>query len=105
MFQKAIALLAFPSNASGVAPTGCRVTAIVGAEGTCGHILVVFISGDVVQGTLDIVPPEVFPFCIGVGVAFGVLDVAGTMEEDGTRERGLGGGMGCFPLDTGGVGI
>ena len=104
MFQKAIALLAFPSNASGVAPTGRGVAAILGAEGTCGRVLVVFVSGDAVQGTLDVVPLEVFPFCIGVGAAFGVLDVAGTVEEDGTKVRGLGGGAGCFPLDTGGVG-
>ena len=74
-------------------------------EGTCERVLVVFVSGDAVRGILDVVPPEVFPFCIGVGTAFGVLDVAGTVEEDGTREQGLGGGAGCFPLDTGGVGI
>ena len=48
MFQKAIALLAFPSYASGVAPTGRGVAAIAGAEGTCGHVLVVFASGDAV---------------------------------------------------------
>ena len=105
MFQKAIALLAFPSNALGVAPTGRGVAAIVGAEGTCGRVLVVFVSGNIVQDSLDVVSPKVFSFCIGVGVAFGVLDVAGTVEEDGTRERGLGGGTGCFPLDIGGIGI
>ena len=48
MFQKAIALLAFPSYASGVAPTGRGVAAIVGAAGTCGRVLAVFASGDAV---------------------------------------------------------
>ena len=104
MFQKAIALLAFPSYASGIAPTGHGVVAIAGVEGTGGRALVVFASGDVVQGTPDVVPPEVFPFSTGGGATFGVLGLAGTVEVDGTRERGLGGGVGCFPLDTGGVG-
>ena len=76
----------------------------MGAEGTCGRVLVVFASGDAVRGTLDVVPPEVFPFGTGGGATFGVLVLAGTVEVDGTRERGLGGGAGCFPLDTGGVG-
>ena len=49
-------------------------------------------------------PPEVFPFGTGGGATLGVLGLAGTVEVDGTRERGLGGGAGCFPLDTGGVG-
>ena len=48
MFQKAIALQAFPSYASGAIPTGCGVAAIVGVEGTCGRVLVVFASGDAV---------------------------------------------------------
>ena len=104
MFQKAIALLAFPSYALGAVPTGRGVAAIVGAEGTCGRVLVVFASGDAVRGTLDIVLPEVFPFGTSGGVTFGVLGLAGTVEVDGTRERGLGGGAGCFSLDTGGVG-
>ena len=46
-----------------------------------------------------------FPFCIGGGVTFGVLGLTGTVEEDDTREQGLGGGAGYFPLDIGGVGI
>ena len=45
-----------------------------------------------------------FPFGTGGGVTLGVLGLAGTVEVDGTREQGLGGGVGCFPLDTGGVG-
>ena len=76
----------------------------MGAEGTCGRVLVVFASGDAVQGILVVVPPEVFPFSTGGGATFGVLGLAGTVEVDGTRGRGLGGGAGCFPLDTGGVG-
>ena len=75
----------------------------MGAEGTDGHVLVAFVSGDVVRGTLDVVPPEVFPFGTGGGAIFGVLGLAGTVEVDGTRGWGLGGGAGCFPLDTGGV--
>ena len=55
---------------------------------------------------LDTVPPEVFPFCVsGEGVTFGILALSCTVEVDGTKGRGLGGGVGCFPLDTGGVGI
>ena len=46
-----------------------------------------------------------FPFCTDGGATFGVLGLAGTVEVDGTKEQGLGGGAGCFPLDTGGVGI
>ena len=76
----------------------------MGAEGTCGRALVVFASGDAVRGMLDVVPPEVFPFGTGGGAIFGVLGFADTVEVGGTRERGLGGGAGCFPLDTGGVG-
>ena len=55
--------------------------------------------------TLDDVPPEVFSFCTNGGATFGVLGLADTVEVDGTKEQGLGGGAGCFPLDTGGVGI
>ena len=48
-------------------------------------------------------PPEVFPFGTSGGATFGVLGLAGTAEVGGTREWGLGGGAGCFSLDTGGV--
>ena len=45
-----------------------------------------------------------FPFCINVSVTFRVLGLGCTVEEDGTKEWGLDGGVGCFRLDTGGVG-
>ena len=37
-------------------------------------------------------PPEVFPFGTGGGATFGVLGLADTVEVEGTREWGLGGG-------------
>ena len=43
-----------------------------------------------------------FSFGTDGGVTFGVLGLAGTVEVDGTKVQGLGGGVGCFPLDTGG---
>ena len=45
-----------------------------------------------------------FPFDISGGATFGVVGLTGTVEVDGTKVQGLGGGAGCFPLDTGGVG-
>ena len=39
----------------------------------------------------------------GLGGTGGVAGLFGT-EAAGTKVRGLGGGMGCFPLDIGGVG-
>ena len=45
-----------------------------------------------------------FPFGTGGGATFGVLGLAGTVEVDGTKVQGPGGGAGCFPLDIGGVG-
>ena len=51
----------------------------------------VCVSGDFVRDPL-VAAPDV------VGV------VLSCTEAEGTKERGLGGGVGCFPLDTGGVG-
>ena len=39
----------------------------------------------------------------GLGGTGGVAGLFGT-EAVGTKVQGLGGGAGCFPLDTGGVG-
>ena len=39
----------------------------------------------------------------GLRGTWGVVGLFGT-EAVGTKVRGLGGGAGCFPLDTGGVG-
>ena len=39
----------------------------------------------------------------GLGGTGGVVSLFST-EAVGTKVWGLGGGMGCFPLDTGGVG-
>ena len=45
-----------------------------------------------------------FPFCTGGGgMVFRVLGL-GCTKGEGTKEQGLGGGAGCFLLDTGGVG-
>ena len=46
---------------------------------------------------------EGWPCEDGLGGTGGVVGLFGT-EAVGTKVRGLGGGVGCFPLDTGGVG-
>ena len=48
MFQKAIALLAFPLNALGSTLTGHRVVAIVDVRGIYGHALDAFVGGGAV---------------------------------------------------------
>ena len=54
-------------------------------------------------GTVIIELPEGFPHAGDLDGTLGVVGLFGT-EVVGTKVRGLGGGAGCFPLDTGGVG-
>ena len=56
-----------------------------------------------VGGTAVVVLLKDWPREDGLGGTGGVAGLFGT-EAVGTKVRGLGGGAGCFPLDTGGVG-
>ena len=70
--------------------------------GTAGTgVLVWGVARD--QGTVVVVLLEDWPCEDGLGGTGGVAGLFG-IEVVGTKVQGLGGGVGCFPLDTGGVG-
>ena len=100
MFQKARAQSALPLKGSGGDPRSLGLAwAMLGTAGTGALVWGAVHNG----GTAVVVLLEDWPCEDGLGGTGGVVGLFGT-EAAGTKVQGLGGGAGCFPLDTGGVG-